>query len=866
MSIKEIEKYLTDCKYKANGFREISTQLYGKYIDNDDKHLIKLIKKLLIIYKRSHIKLMQKMLYKWQIIALKLNYGIYNYKEDEKFNLENELDEPQMEIKPITYLKNVDMDNNFNIDPLNKISKSDINSKRKSNDNYTKIKKENNRKNYKKNNKTKTSLKNKNINLDKFIISKEEDININLNQKSLIEEKRKAINEIENFNNNNNRTFEENLKHIQKNYSIEGQEEKFDNLENLIIPSTTNKKSIEKDRDFYSFNNKENNIDINEINYLTYLPDFNFNTTKSKSVNKKLTLTNICNSKTRPWVYSYKRDSNNNIDDFMTKSKRKKSQMSNIERQALFNNLYNDGKKRQEKFLKLSLEKEAKFNSTYTFTPKVIHNKLNEKYLKNMADSKFNISKNTSTNNIGIDNLKNYSGLPIVLEENKDENQFDFMTRLAEYEKIKQTNLEKIKNEVEQNIRGSNTNKNKNFFYYGRMPYSHLINNTDIYFENKQKNLEKITKDMYEEQGITFQPKTNKSINDKIKNDIIERNKDFIKSKQEKLLQKLKVKEKECTFKPKINNLSTISVLNNSKNGQQSIISYKAEQNSTDVSKRLFDYQNKYKEKLEDIRSRYEQNYSFKPEISKNTDIILSNKKKLMEQIKEKETDLIDNVQNEVKNDYEDKEENNEINENQNIYNNINNALLAKQMKLGELEEISKKISILQKENMDNSEHNISSDSPKKEYDSKLNKNKSLNTRKKDDSKNNIYNMNPSVKNINTNINYENYSKINDNDNENNQNSDRVLELAKNLLKENLLSRKQNTIDMNENMNFINYNKTKNKNITNDLGNLLMMNNSSSNSGYNDIPKNNNNSREYDFDSIKGNKRIMNLNYYDNLL
>ena len=237
-----------------------------------------------------------------------------------------------------------------------------------------------------------------------------------------------------------------------------------------------------------------------------------------------------------------------------------------------------------------------------------------------------------------------------------------------------------------------------------------------------------------------------------------------------------------------------------------------------------------------------------------------------MEQIKEKETDLIDNVQNEVKNDYEEKEENNEINENQNIYNNINNALLAKQMKLGELEEISKKISILQKENMDNSEHNISSDSPKKEYDSKLNKNKSLNTRKKDDSKNNIYNMNPSVKNINTNINYENYSKINDNDNENNQNSDRVLELAKNLLKENLLSRKQNTIDMNENMNFINYNKTKNKNITNDLGNLLMMNNSSSNSGYNDIPKNNNNSREYDFDSIKGNKRIMNLNYYDNLL
>ena len=118
------------------------------------------------------------------------------------------------------------------------------------------------------------------------------------------------------------------------------------------------------------------------------------------------------------------------------------------------------------------------------------------------------------------------------------------------------------------------------------------------------------------------------------------------------------------------------------------------------------------------------------------------------------------------------------------------------------------------------------------------------------------------MKNIHTNINYENYSKFNDN--ENNQNSDSILELAKNLLKENLLSKKQNTINMNDNMNYINYNKIKNKNTTNDFGNLLMMNNS--NSGYNDRPKNNNYSHEYDFDSIKGNKRIMNLNYYDNLL
>ena len=67
---------------------------------------------------------------------------------------------------------------------------------------------------------------------------------------------------------------------------------------------------------------------------------------------------------------------------------------------------------------------------------------------------------------------------------------------------------------------------------------------------------------------------------------------------------------------PKINTLSTMSILNNSKTGQQSNLSYKTE-NNLDVSKRLFDYQNIYKEKLEDIQSKYKERYPFKPEISK---------------------------------------------------------------------------------------------------------------------------------------------------------------------------------------------------------------------------------------------------------
>ena len=46
---------------------------------------------------------------------------------------------------------------------------------------------------------------------------------------------------------------------------------------------------------------------------------------------------------------------------------------------------------------------------------------------------------------------------------------------------------------------------------------------------------------MYKEQGITFQPKTNKNFNNKIKNDIIERNNEFIKEKLEILKIMLKI-------------------------------------------------------------------------------------------------------------------------------------------------------------------------------------------------------------------------------------------------------------------------------------------------------------------------------------
>ena len=878
-----------------------------------------------------------------------MNYGIFDYinldankatntnkNKRKNFNLENDLDEPHQESKPKLLFKNISKNSK------NKSSDSK-NSKNKSNIKATKIKKENDIKSQTKNKKKNInnfkklnsySASNNKENKKRSAKAKRDSIPISSQKKKRLNKTKDNTDEKQPNETIKNRTFEgsinkkkENIRNSHKKYkSNEGSNHApYKKVKSLIIPINN------RETDFNDIN-KKINFDRSNI---TYQSDFklNFGKDKSRSVDtaeRKSNISSFLSSKTKPWAYSYKISQND--EDTILKIKKKRPLMSNSERQELFNKLYNDSKKRKEKYKKLSMEKEAKFNALYTFTPKIVPNKLNDMYLKNMADSKFSTNTNattyynnggnssmlTTTNNYSllnrVDTNKNFN-LPIVLEENKNEVPVDFITRLAEYEKIKKLNLEKIKNEVDMDTRG-NFNKNKNKYYSRRVPYNN-IENSQYYFAKRQKNLNKIIQNIYEEQGITFHPKTNKSYNDKIKNDIIERNKEFIKDKQEKLLKYFNVKEKECTFKPKINNLSTISILNNNKTRQQSNLSYKTEQNSFDVSKRLFDYQNKYKEKLEDIRSKYKENYSFKPEISKNTDIILNNRRRMMEQIKENEMNIINNIQeqeqeqeegesnnnkdinengnenyneddndndndnnngneNENENENENNSDNNNYsNENKNAIinnimlnnfnNDINKQLLLKQIKLGDLEEISKRISELSEENMANTDQKYSSQKKSEEDIKIINNNKSLiNSKKSLNKENNNFRINSSTNN--NNINYYKISTINNND-MNNVNSDKLLELAQNLLHEDLISKKKKEMDMDdiENMNYCNNNGSKQS--TNDFYSIMM--NNSKTSGYNDSSKfhrKNYYAQEYDFDYIKGNRRIMDLNYYDNLL
>ena len=322
-------------------------------------------------------------------------------------------------------------------------------------------------------------------------------------------------------------------------------------LKDLIIKQDINEESNEKEEEIkeQNFNdliefdkiNENNNInDIYDKSPSIKIDESNnkFEISKSKSF-EKLKNINFKFEKPKKWEYSYYRNKKNEVNEL--KIKNKKKLMSNIERQQLFNDLYNDCKKRKEKFRKMKIEKEAQFNTLYTFTPKIFQNKLNEKYMKNMADSKFftktnsniNISENNLINNIVTNS--NIVGIPNdKIEENKIDSPLNFISRLSEYEKIKKQNLEKIRNEIYLNYE-KNKISNRNRKSYDKLLNNHLLNESENFLEIKRKNIEKIKNDMDKEQGITFQPKTNKVFNNKIKNDIIERNNEFMREKKEKL-------------------------------------------------------------------------------------------------------------------------------------------------------------------------------------------------------------------------------------------------------------------------------------------------------------------------------------------
>ena len=295
--------------------------------------------------------------------------------------------------------------------------------------------------------------------------------------------------------------------------------------------------------------------------------------------------------------------------------KPKKTISSSTKSSELFLSLYNDSKHRKEKLRKMSLEKERKFNSIYTFTPEFVSK-----------------HKPSATQ------------------------QVDFIERLPQYHKAKMRKLNKLKSEIE-----ANTPKPRSIMRKLPLSESHLIPVSQNFHNTRREKVERIKHEMLQEQGVTFKPVLNSEVNALVKKSVIERNEEFMKQKQLRLEQ---VKEeKECTFVPKINEMTCDT------NGT-------TESSNRKVGERLYEYREKYLRNLEEKKDRYKESYSFKPSISKNTEEILKQRQRVMNEIKrrygeEKEgTNGVEKENGEVEVEIEDKTINELSEENKQVTSN----------------------------------------------------------------------------------------------------------------------------------------------------------------------------------------------------
>ena len=119
-------------------------------------------------------------------------------------------------------------------------------------------------------------------------------------------------------------------------------------------------------------------------------------------------------------------------------------------------------------------------------------------------------------------------------------------------------------------------------------------------------------------QNFTFKPKLINNNKFSVKSNFNERNKLFLINKENKINQINQNKNKEFSFIPKINNNNN-DIQNNNKNNN--------EYNKKDIFNRLFDYQKVYKKNIEQKKKDYEENYSFKPYISKYSLQLAENKR-----------------------------------------------------------------------------------------------------------------------------------------------------------------------------------------------------------------------------------------------
>lgn len=173
-------------------------------------------------------------------------------------------------------------------------------------------------------------------------------------------------------------------------------------------------------------------------------------------------------------------------------------------------------------------------------------------------------------------------------------------------------------------------------------------NSTDPkgYLIEKQRRMKDLERTINQEQGVTFQPKINSNFH--VDSDVIARNQEHIQRLNEKMKILSSFDDYECTFKPIINrppkrNKPVTSGSKDSKGSKENVNINHGEDDRTpsrecfcgeEAGFRLHEYHKYYQQRKQMLKDSFVTNYPFKPELNKNTEQILENRRRLLENLK----------------------------------------------------------------------------------------------------------------------------------------------------------------------------------------------------------------------------------------
>ena len=459
----------------------------------------------------------------------------------------------------------------------------------------------------------------------------------------------------DNFNiEENENNYETNYNNINNNFNYQNQKTKFQN---------PNKNKSIKFNEYNEYNNHKNNNQINYQNesinndniYESNIQDNN-NINKSNYTNinysrynfdnplgydndfMKKNITSNIYTQYQNNIKSFNQNKlNNNINssDAYTKIKKNKTQQKKFNKSS--DNIF--AQKNREKFLSMKKELEDKFAQEHPFKPKINKSikKNKNKILNETEQERYNrlsrpkiIDINEKKKKRDLEELKKISELNTIKPTYKV-NPKEVSNRLYNISNTLKQKKDKIKQSYEES-------QNKEYSFVPEInPYSKILmdkyefkpiyERNEDFEKNKLNNIIKKRQEIEKEQKQLCKPKINsnsKKIVEQQKNvggyppyeDIYEK---LYRENINKDTKNLATRDlKECTFTPKVNPISNLLVSNNNINYNMN-----NEENMKDFLERQKMYEDLRKKKLEKNKENNNYEYTFKPEINSNSDLLV---------------------------------------------------------------------------------------------------------------------------------------------------------------------------------------------------------------------------------------------------